>query len=301
MAKKEKTEEEKKREEEGRAYIKEREKRAGEIMRTGASAKAAQQQAMREITAREEEALAPERAKEETAAAAEKLLLSRKLPPEELLLKELPPEELPPKIEPQLVEGEKRGILESLWKGPEAFEGERVMAGTVPISTVGLPVSNIAVATNTAKAKIATTLAAKASTHLSAAVKWGATLFGIKTIADVPEKQMTDVLAELRIMKQEGRTNTKMIVLGPEFALDVLDNIDTNRLTLNEYERKIKYLKNLSYTQKLLGYGKFGETQDFIESLRRYYIPIEQLAARAVVGGEVTPEEIALLLQEVEE
>ena len=70
--------------------------------------------------------------------------------------------------------------------------------------------------------------------------------------------------------------------------------------TYNEYEKAIQEHQSKSYQGRILGWGKFGETQMFIEEMRAYDKTIAELAARIAVGGEVSPEEIALLLQEME-
>lgn len=252
---------------------------------------------------------APGVAKElQVKTAAEELLEAREEEKLEVITTPIPPIVNETLEQSQIMTKEERGVLAKIFKTKDGkfktdlggqFEqatGNKIVSGTVPIG--GIPVGAPAIAANVAKTKIAFSLAAKAKTYIPKAIAFGAAFIGLKTILAVPEKRMSDVLAELRIMKTDGRTILKTIPLGPEFALDGLDYMDEMELALDEYERVIDREQARSFQGRVLGYGKFAETQLFIDSLRRYLVPLRQLSARAAVGGTVTPEEVALLLSE---
>jgi len=250
------------------------------------------------ITPAEREELALEQRKQQIKEqrAAEKLETTQEIITPEIIQPQLEKAQIP---QQELDEG----FLKKLFKGEytniaKKFEeetGNKVLMGSVPIG--GVPVPATQVASAAAKIRITALLSSKFA-------KWAATaasLFGVKTIADIPEKRMNDILAELRIMKTDmGRAALKYIQLGPEYSLILMNKLNEIKDDLDEYEEKIQKEKNRSYTQRLFGYGRYGEAQKYIDSLRFYLIPIEEMALTSAAGGEVDPAQLALIQAELE-
>ena len=222
--------------------------------------------------------------------------------PQEILQPEITPAQVPIEQAQVPIEEPKelsKGFLKKLVSGEftdigKKFEeetGQNVVMGTVPIG--GVPVPSTAIITAVSKAKLYTKLAG-----------YGAALFGVRTIANIPEKRISDDLAEMRIIKTSlGRTMLKNIALGGEFTLLVLDKLNEIEAELRRYERDIKKSDNLSYTSRFFGYGKWGETQKYIEDLRESIVPIRELAYRKLGGADVSDElalQAAIIESEIE-
>lgn len=145
---------------------------------------------------------------------------------------------------------------------------------------------------------IGSKLAAGSTGFLGNAIKWGAGLFTLGTIANIPEKKIADIAAEMGTRKTGLTSELKLLnAAGPLAVPDVLNRLDQTELALNEYERKIKQLNNASYTSQLFGYGKYGETQLEIENTRRYIQRIRFQAELIRQTGQTDINELLLLMQ----